>query len=104
MADLVLSYCRDCLGAVPRALSEALDGLPVKIRASDCLGRCDAPQSLAVEGAGLAAYLFDGLDPESDAADIAATCRAVIEADRGWIEDARPCGRLRFRLVARVPA
>ena len=104
MARLILSFCRDCLGSAPDMLTEALRDLPVRMRLADCLGRCDAPQALALEGRGLAAYLFDGIDAEADAADIAATCKAVLEADAGWIEDARPCGRLRHRLVTRVPA
>ncbi len=40
---------------------------------------------------------------EADRSDIVATVRHYLSSPKGWIEDARPCGRLRFCLTGRVP-
>lgn len=65
---------------------------------------CARPVSLALQSPERATYFFGGVDLEADVADIVATLRAYLDAPKGWIEDARPCGRLRFCLVGRVPA
>lgn len=65
---------------------------------------CSEPVSLALQGTGRATYFFGGVDPQSDVQDIVATIHAYLAADRGWIEDATSCGRLRFCLKGRVPA
>lgn len=64
---------------------------------------CAEPVTLAVRGADRATYVFKGVGPE-DAGDVAAFASAYTSAPEGWIEDARPLGRLRFQLVTRVPA
>ncbi len=68
-----------------------------------CMGACVEPVSMAVQGKGRATYLFAGLNPVVDVADVIATCQTYLNAPDGWIEDARPCGRLRHCLRARVP-
>lgn len=68
-----------------------------------CLSVCADPVTLAAQGAGRATYVFSGLG-EADEADLRAFAEAYSGAPDGWIEDARPLGRLRFRLVTRVPA
>jgi len=85
-------------------LVAALPQLGVEIRETDCLGPCDEPIALALQGSGMATYVFVGIDLVEDAEDIQATCRVYLSSPQGWIEDARPCGRLRHCLKTRVPA
>lgn len=79
-------------------LSEAME-----LRSDGCLGPCDRPVVMALQSAGGSGYVFAGLDLQTDAEDIVATCRLYLESRQGWIEDARACGRLRHLLVARIP-
>ncbi|WP_171174675.1 DUF1636 family protein [Ruegeria sp. HKCCD8929] len=108
-----LLLCASCTGARDRAaerkaVTDALAdvGLDGQVELGDhaCFSACAGPVSLALQGQGMASYVFSGLDPVADATDIAATCRTYLDAPAGWIEDARPCGRLRECLRARVPA
>lgn len=57
-----------------------------------------------LQAPGGASYVFEGIDLARDRADVLATLRAYLAAPGGWIEDARPCGRLRFCLKVRLPA
>lgn len=114
MDQIRLLICDSCAGsrnreaerqAVQTALAEA--GLqPDQITVADhgCFSGCAAPVSLALQGQGMASYVFAGVDVVADAGDIAATCRTYLNAPKGWIEDARPCGRLRMCLRSRIPA
>ena len=70
---------------------------------ADCMGACSAPIALAFQGEGRASYLFENVSPDRDAGDIMAFCRLYLDAPAGWIEDARPLGRLRHCLRARIP-
>jgi predicted metal-binding protein len=105
---LVLTLCEACGGPDWSALRQALAcaNLPiaVNLRGQRCMNGCAKPVSLALQGPGRATCFFSGVDLNEDADDIVATLRAYIDAPEGWIEDARPCGRLRFCLVGRVPA
>ena len=93
--------CGGCAGGdAVRAVLEAT-GAPVQI--SECLSVCADPVTVAAQGAGRATYVFSGISAEH-AHDLAAFAHAYDTADAGWIEDARPLGKLRFRLVTRVPA
>lgn len=74
------------------------------VRPFECMGVCADPVTVALQGEEMATYVFAGVDPEKDVTDIIATCRVYVESPLGWIEDARPCGRLRHCLKARVPA
>lgn len=76
----------------------------IKVAGTACLSGCTDPVSIALRGEGRAAYVFSGIDLEADRADILATCRLYLDSPKGWIEDARPCGRLRNCLRARIPA
>ena len=69
-----------------------------------CMSACEEPTALAIQGKDRATYLFSGFDPAENISDIIATCRAYLDAPDGWIEDARPCGKLREHLRSRVPA
>ena len=68
-----------------------------------CFSVCSEPQALAFRAAGKAAYVFSGLNLD-DLDDIAAFADLWAGLADGWIEDARPIGRLRFCLKARIPA
>ncbi|WP_298812324.1 DUF1636 domain-containing protein [uncultured Roseibium sp.] len=107
--------CRTCKQQDGRPVEAALISLTkamqnaaldevFKIETVDCMGACEQPVSLAFQGKARAAYLFAGLTIPDDLDDIVATARAYLDAKDGWIEDARPCGRLRFCLRARIPA
>jgi predicted metal-binding protein len=96
------------VGNVPAPLAAALreaglDG-ELDIATVDCMGACEEPVSIAFQGDGRATFLFSGVSFPGDIEDIVATSRVYLDAKDGWIEDARPCGRLRFCLRARVPA
>lgn len=107
MAALKLSVCTECsvfeAADLRRALGETHLPRDVVIETSPCLGPCDRPSVLALQTPGHAGYVFAGITLK-DAGDIAATCTLVLDSPNGWIEDARPCGRLRHLLVARMPS
>jgi len=90
------------------ALAEAIAATDlngrIDVASTACLSGCTDPVSIALRGEGRAAYVFSGVDLDADRADILATCRLYLESPKGWIEDARPCGRLRHCLRARIPA
>ncbi|WP_375260368.1 DUF1636 family protein [Palleronia sp.] len=99
----ILHLCTTCRAGVDTAaLREALpEG--AELRLHECLNACGKPVALSMQGRGTG-YLFNGVDPVTDAHDIAATARIYMAAPGGVIEDARPCGRLRFCLLGRLPA
>lgn len=112
---IYVSVCQNCLPSAEReaptpvdvqTLLEKLAAAHIKaeIVEATCLGVCTAPASLALQSKGRASYVFADIDIQHDAADIVATCAAYLAAEDGWIEDARPCGRLRTCLKARLPA
>lgn len=90
--------------SIAGALERAGLGGRVEIAGQACMGACARPVSLGLQGPGRASYVFAGVDPLADADDIAATCRLYLDSPLGWIDDARPCGRLRDCLRARLPA
>lgn len=105
----VLKICKACLdpnagGVEAVRVSMRHAGLTIDIELSPCLEACDPPSAIALQGAGLATYVFAGVDLEEHADDVAAACAAYLAAPKGWIEDARPCGALRYCLRARLPA
>lgn len=110
MNTIALHLCKDCLPdaeASARNLQKTLNNMlptQVAVTLAPCLERCDTPAAMTLQSDGGAGYVFAGIDPKTDADDIAATCRAYLHSPDGWIEDARPCGRLRFCLAARLPA
>ena len=69
-----------------------------------CFGGCSDPSGIGFQGQGRASYVFSGTDIASDLSDVVAFCEAYLAAKDGWIEDARPLGRLRHCLRARIPA
>ena len=76
----------------------------VTVEAVSCDDECAVPARLWLQTDGGASYVFEGIDLDRDREDILATIGAYLASPKGWIEDARPCGRLRFCLTARLPA
>jgi len=100
-----LLICSTCAGP-GKALAEQVrsridDGWEIEMH--ECLSVCDEPVAMGVQATGKATYVFAGLS-DADAGDVAGFARLYDEDADGWIADARPAGRLRFCLKARVPA
>ncbi len=113
MDRIRLLICNSCSGtrdhaaekqAVQAALTRA--GVEDQVVQTDhaCFSSCDEPTALALQSEERASYVFSGIKVVADADDIAATCKTYLNSPKGWIEDARPCGRLRMCLRARIPA
>lgn len=109
---IVLRLCSTCkdpsadngFEQLEAAIADAGLPQPVELAPHACMNGCSAPVTMAVQGQGRATCFFTGIDVKADRADIISTLRAYIRSPRGWIEDARDCGRLRYCLVGRVPA
>ena len=107
---LMLRVCTGCLEGrkpldhlIEQVEAGGLEGR-VAVQAVSCGERCAHPARLWLQAQDQASYLFEGLNLERDTADILATVCAYLDSKDGWIIDARPCGRLRHKLVARLPA
>ena len=99
-----LTICGLCDGpgkALADAVRTELTGWEVVIH--DCLSVCAEPVSVAAQADGKATYVFAGVQ-DTDAADVLAFAKLYDDSADGWINDARPLGRLRFCLKTRVPA
>lgn len=110
MADIVY-VCDTCAapaeapkGAAFAGALRAAEPKGVEIRTVSCLNMCNAPLALALRAPGKVAYLFSGVQPDTDVADTLALIRLYRAAPDGVITDARPAGRLRFCLAGRIPA
>lgn len=90
--------------ALKAAIEDAGLAAAVELAEQSCFNACEAPTALSLQGPGRATYFFTGVKPLQDVGDILATLRLYLAAPDGWIEDARPCGRLRHCLAGRVPA
>ncbi|SLN16124.1 DUF1636 family protein [Ruegeria meonggei] len=110
---LRLSICSSCAGArdhaaeaqaVQTTLTQAGLEERVEFATHACFSSCAEPTALALQSAGRASYVFSGINVVADAGDIAKTCQTYLDSPKGWIEDARPCGRLRMCLRTRIPA
>ncbi|MDA8584645.1 DUF1636 domain-containing protein [Rhodobacteraceae bacterium] len=109
---LALQICVACLGpgrlgevaAIERALASSDISGDADLHRIACGETCKSPARLWLQSDGGASYIFEGVDLDADRDDIMATLRCYLASPKGWIEDARPCGRLRFCLTARVPA
>lgn len=102
--------CSTCEGGDGKRFAETLRAaladraMDFEVQAHDCLSICARPLSAAFTAPGKATYLFGDIAPETDLADMLAFAQLYAGAPDGWIEDARPAGRLRFCLIGRVPA
>lgn len=107
-----LLICTTCLRSGERqaaaaALSDALAQIGIQesvaVEFGGCMHACSDPVAIGLQGKGGAGYVFAGLDPVQNAEDIARTCQAYMDANKGWIVDAQACGKLRLKLRARLP-
>ena len=99
-----LVICETCDGpgaVLAETLRPQVPGWEVVLH--ECLSACAEPVSLAVQATGKATYVFAGLGMQ-DLRDVVAFVGLYEAAPDGWIDDARPAGRLRFCLKTRVPA
>lgn len=99
-----LTICATCEGpgkALANELRVVLPDWDVKMHA--CFSVCSEPLGLSVQAQGKATYLFAGLT-RADVDDLVAFAALYDAAPDGWIDDARPAGRVRFCLKGRVPA
>ena len=94
----------DDIAALRVALHSAALEAQFEVAEVGCFGGCSDPSGIAFQGKGKASYVFAGTDLASDLEDVLAFCQAYLAASEGWIEDARPLGRLRHCLRARIPA
>ncbi|MBT5798936.1 MAG: DUF1636 family protein [Alphaproteobacteria bacterium] len=112
---LYLQICQSCLPVKDKSLPDdtacmslqtALQnaGFTARVVSAPCLGVCSAPTSITLQAEKCASYIFKNIDLKADQADIIATCRLYVNSKKGWIEDARECGRLRHLLHAKIPA
>ncbi len=95
---------KEQIESVQEALCQAGLQSHVELAEHPCLNACGAPVTIGLQGTGRATYVFSDVEPVTDAADIAATCQSYLDSPKGWIEDARSCGRLRLCLKVRLPA
>lgn len=104
--------CRICTACLTKGAAPLIAQLRTEITARhidavldamDCGDTCTRPARLWLQSETGAAYVFEDLDLDTDRDDILATLTTYLASPKGWIEDARPCGRLRFCLTARVP-
>lgn len=102
--------CTTCEGTDGEGFAAALrevlaaEGMAFAVQEHECMSNCARPQSMAFSAPGKATYLFGNIDPARDLADTMAFARLYAASSDGWIEDARPAGRLRHCLIGRVPA
>jgi len=93
--------CEGCGGtALADRLEVTLQG--AKVRRAACMNVCDDPVTVAFKADGKATYLFAGITPD-DAEDAQAFVTLYNATPDGWIEDARPIGRMRLCLKGRIP-
>ena len=89
------------------AMAATLQGLVgdlASVGTVECMIVCGQPVTVSVREEGKVAYLFSGVDPASQVEELATFARLYAEATDGVIDDVRPCGELRFRLIGRIPA
>lgn len=76
----------------------------IEVEATPCLGGCAVPVNIGLQGQGKGSYVFDGVDTADFEAEIVTLCQMFLDLPQGWITDARPLGKLRDHLRARIPA
>jgi predicted metal-binding protein len=104
MADWQFVVCNGCSGSGKGFVAELRLACPdVDVVETGCMSVCSDPVTVAAQGAGRASYVFSGIGP-GDLGDLKGFAAAYAAAPAGWIEDARPLGRLRFCLLTRIPA
>lgn len=88
---------------VSKAIDDAGLSEAFEVERGPCMGSCETPITIALQGPDMTSYVFSGLSPAEDMADLIATCRVYADSPNGQIMDARPCGRFRSLLRAQIP-
>lgn len=88
---------------VAAAIDEAGLSDTITVEQEACMGSCETPITIALQGHERTSYVFSGIKPATDIPDIVKTCRLYADSPGGQILDARPCGRLRHCLRANIP-
>lgn len=104
---LICKTCQqspDFANKVTSAIAKSDAAKKITVEEVDCMNVCKDPVTVGLQGEKMASYVFSGVDERADIPDLVATCQTYLKSDKGWIEDARPCGSLREKLVARLPA
>jgi predicted metal-binding protein len=111
---LVCTLCQPQAAPVPpgpaliarlrAALDSALTGHSHEVTGVECLAACDHPCAIAWQAPGKATWLFGGIDPERDLADLTAFAALYQRLDDGWCRAAERPGRLAQAALARIPA
>jgi predicted metal-binding protein len=107
MADRI-TICESCQSdGAPKgaALADQLRSMvQADVATTDCMIVCGKPVTVSFRATGKAAYLFSGIDPDTQAEEIAEFARLYAEAEDGIVNDVRSIGQLRFCLIGRIPA
>jgi predicted metal-binding protein len=85
-------------------LAVLLSGTGIVVATTDCMIVCGQPVTVSVRSTGKAAYLFSAVDPDTQVEEVATFARLYAATSDGIVDDVRPCGDLRFRLIGRLPA
>ena len=93
----------DFKGLLDGALDAAGLPQPIQTDITECLGSCEKPFAVTLQGQGMASYVFAGLSGPDEIPDLVETVRLYAESPQGMIGDARRCGRIRHLLRARLP-
>jgi predicted metal-binding protein len=89
--------------ALARATARAAEGTGVTVRRVRCLANCNRALSAAIRCDGAWAYVFGGLDAETDAAALVEGARLLARADDGVMPWRGRPEVLKRGLIARVP-
>lgn len=113
---VVISVCTMCRAAVGAAsalpgerllgallAAQATTGLPVTIRAVQCLSVCKRPATIALSGPDRYTYVFGDLDPATAAVPLLECARLFTEDEHGFLLWRERPEALRRGIIARVP-
>ncbi len=89
--------------AVLAALRAAGSPAGVRIAAVECLSACDHGCNIALSGPGRWSYVYRGMDPQADVADILAGAAAYAAAPDGLVPWRDRPAIFRKQSLARIP-
>ncbi|APG48008.1 DUF1636 family protein [Phaeobacter porticola] len=108
--------CTSCKGMDPdrrpgpeliadlRAALAGHDGPPVEVAGVACMAGCRHPCTVGFQAEGKASYVFGGLTPGDDIADILTFTNLYQMLADGWCSSVDRPGKLRRNTLSRIPA